>query len=196
MLLKASVITEAQLKTALDTQKELGGKLSVILIKLRIVSEEKLAQFFHDQLKLPLLGLKELMVSPKVSALLDLEVLEKNQVVPIRRTEDTLVLAVADPTDYNAIDEVRFLTGLRTDLAVTSRSNIQKAIDYYFHARPCKELQDAEAEARSKGTLPAADAKGGAPVQLPPAQVLQALVDVLIDKKIITKDELAAKVRR
>ena len=196
MLVKAGLINESQLKMALETQKQIppGSKLGAILVKLRYVQEEKLANVLGEQLNLPVLGLKDLVVSPRVSSLIDLEVMEKKTLLPIRRTEDTLLLAAADPMDYTALDEVRFLTGLRTETAVASRSNIQKAIDYYFHGRPCKELQGAEA-ARKEETGRAGGAAGGA-VKASPTVVLQALVEVLIAKKVVTREELMDFVNR
>jgi len=194
MLLKAKLLTESQLRTAMDTQKQVGGKLSVILVKLRMLPEEKLALCYGRQLNLPVLALKELVVSPKVSALMDVEVLEKHQILPIRKQEDELLIAVADPLDYDAIDEARFLTGLRTKTALATRSDIQKAIDFYFHGMPCAELSGADAVARSGEH--AAVSGGRAGVRVPPAQVLQALVDLLIDKKVIQREELAGKVNR
>ncbi|MBI3831918.1 MAG: hypothetical protein HY291_20520 [Planctomycetes bacterium] len=192
MLLKANLITESQLRTALDTQQQVGGKLGVILLKLRYLPEDTMVSFLGKQLNLPTMQLKDLVVSPKVSALMDVELLEKHQMLPIRRKDDVLILAVADPMDYNAADEVRFLTGLRTELAVASRSNIQKAIDYYFHGLPCPDLASADEEVRTSGEHAAVSGGRGA-VRLPPAQVLQALVDLLIEKKVIQKEELAAK---
>ena len=201
MLVKGGVITAAQLEAARETQRQVGGKLSVVLVKLRSVPEERLVEFLSAHMNLPKLTLRELVVSPKVSALLDVEVLEKHNVLPISRTEDALVLAASDPLDYNAIDEVRFLTGLRTDLAVAARSNIQKAIDYYCHARPCAELQEAEQvrRATSDGKGPQdSGAQSGMrqSLRVPPAKVLQGLVDLLVDKKVIAREELAARVTR
>ncbi|MCW8133391.1 MAG: hypothetical protein KIS92_23815 [Planctomycetota bacterium] len=195
MLVRANLITESQLKTALETQQQVGGKLGVILHKLRYIPEDTMVTFLGQQLNLPTLQIRELVVSPKVSALMDVELLEKHQMLPIRRREDVLLLAVADPMDFNAVDEVRFLTGLRTELAVASRTNIQKAIDYYFHGLPCPELATADEEVRTSGEH-AAVSGGRAGVRVPPAQVLQALVDLLIDKKVITKEELAAMIGR
>lgn len=193
MLLKANLLTEAQLKAALETQQQTGGKLGAIILKLRYVPEDTLVTFLGQQLGLPTLHLKDLVVLPKVSALMDVELLEKHQILPLRRKDDVLLLAVADPMDYNAVDEVRFLTGLRTELAVASRTNIQKAIDYYFHGLPCPELASADLEVRTSGEHAAVTGGTRVGVRVPPAHVLQALVDVLIDKKIITQAELAAK---
>jgi len=193
MLVKGQQITESQLKMAQETQKQVAGaRLGTILVKLRYIDEEKLAAFLGKQLNLPVLKLKDLVCSPQVSALIDLEVMEKKMVLPIRRTEDALLVAADDPLDYNAFDEIRFLTGLRTETAVATRTNIQKAIDYYFHGRPCEELSSEESSRRaavesgndqtpSKGTAAA------------PTQVLQALVELLITKGVVTREELTSR---
>ena len=195
MLLKAQVTTESQLKMALETQKQVpGSKLAAVLVKLRYVQEDRLASVLGEQMNLPVLGLKDLVVSPKVSSLIDLEVMEKKTILPIRRTEDTLLVAAADPLDYAALDEVRFLTGLRTETAVASRANIQKAIDYYFHGRPCKELQAAEAARKEDASR--AGAAGGGAVKASPTVVLQALVELLIAKKVVTREEMMDFVNR
>ena len=185
MLVKALLINDQQLKTALDTQRELGGKLSTILVKLRFINEDKLVAFLSKELNLPALSLKELVVSPKVSSLMDVEIIEKHTILPINRTEDTLQVAVADPMEYEALDEVHFLTNLKVKVSVASRTNIQKAIEFYFHGRVCKELQEAEG-----GTPPRAT-PGAGPSQV---AVLKSLVELLIEKKVFTKDELLARV--
>jgi len=193
MLVKGQQITESQLKMAQETQKQVtGSKLGTILVKLRYIDEDELASFMGKQLNLPVLQLKDLVCSPQVSALIDLEVMEKKMVLPIRRTEDALLVAADDPLDYNAFDEIRFLTGLRTETAVATRTNIKKAIDYYFHARPCEELKAAEA-ARRTATDEANKAAGKTGTTAGPTQVLQALVELLIAKGVVTRDELTGR---
>ena len=192
MLLIHKVITEAQLKDALARQSQIGGgKLGTILTKLRYVSEEQLAAFLGEQLKIPVLALKDLQVEPKVSALVDVEILERHQILPIRRTGESLLVAVVDPLDLDGVDELQFLTGLRVETAVASRANIKKAIDYYFHNRNCPELQEAEkVSGISSGLHPAIGTRAST------QSVLQALTELLIEKKIIAHDELMAKVAR
>jgi type IV pilus assembly protein PilB len=193
MLLKAQQITESQLKMAQETQKQVSGaKLGSILVKLRYIDEEKLASFLGQQLNLPVMALKDLVCSPQVSALVDLEVMEKKMVLPIRRTEDTLLIATDDPLDYNAFDEIRFLTGLRTETAVASRSSILKAIDYYFHGRSCEQLQEAESDRRAAGESASAKS-GGKGTAASPTDVLQALVELLIAKGVVTREELTGR---
>ena len=190
MLVKGQQITESQLKMAQETQKQVSGsKLGTILVKLRYIDEDKLASFMGTQLNLPVLQLKDLVCSPQVSALIDLEVMEKKMVLPVRRTEDALLVAADDPLDYNAFDEIRFLTGLRTETAVATRTNIKKAIDYYFHARPCEELKASEAARRT--AVDEASKESGTTAG--PTQVLQALVELLIAKGVVTREELTGR---
>ncbi|MCZ7648999.1 MAG: hypothetical protein M5U26_27710 [Planctomycetota bacterium] len=197
-LLQDGLLNQDQLKTAQDTQRQVGGKLAVILAKLRYLSDEQLAQVLSKHLGVPLLGLRDLIVSPQVSALIDVEVLEKHQLLPIRRTEDALILAVADPLDYAAVDEIRFLTGLRTDLAVATRSDIQKAIDYYCHGRTCRELVEAEAALKASGGVAATPGSGQRQgrVEVAPTALLKALVELLVEKKVIDREELFGRVAK
>lgn len=191
MLVANKVISDSQLAKALETQKQVGGKLGVILAKLRFVSEEQLASFIATQMKLPLMGLSDLVVYPNVSALVDVEVLEKNQLVPIKRSgENALLVAVSDPLDLDAIDNLQFLTGLHIETAVATRTNILKAINYYFHGTPCPEIQATEKE---RGVASGQHAAVGSGTRASPQAVLQALTELLIDKKIITQEELLAK---
>lgn len=202
MLLKAGLVSEAQLKTGIETQKQVGGKLGTLLVKLRYIPEERLVNFLGRELNLPVLSLKHLVVSPQVSALMDVEVLERHLVLPLSKGEDGLRLAMADPLDFEAIDEVRFLTGMSVRAEVASRTNIQKAIDYYCHGQACAELEEAEkaqAAARKSGTLDAVAGTGAGSAALSgasPTATLQALVDLLVEKRVIEREELSAKLAR
>ena len=193
LLLNKKVITEAQLKTALDTQGQIGGKLGYILVKLHILNEDQLAAFLGEQLKIPVLSFSDLVVQPSVSALVDVEILEKHQMLPIRRTGDALHVVLADPLDMEGVDGLHFLTGLRIEMATASRSHIGKAIDYYFHGKACPELQEAE-KVRGIGAVFGQGSGTSSGIKASSIVVLQALTDLLIEKKIIARDELLAKV--
>jgi hypothetical protein len=224
MLVKAGLITEAQLRTALETQKEVGGKLGAILVKLRMIKERKLVEFLAQQLSLPIVELKELVMPSNVSMLVPQEVIERYEVLPIGRTENVLRLAMADPLDYAGLDEVRFLTGLYVDSVIAARSDILKAIGHYFHGEICPEIEAYETATRKAkapvrvgpppkqggalqpvvpkaGSQAPSGAASGQPApaidrKVPPEEMIRALTQILIEKKIITLDELMAKVSR
>ena len=190
MLLNQKVVTEAQLKDALEKQKQIGGRLGIILTKLRYVTEDQLASFLGAQLKIPVLALKDLVLEHSVSSLVDLEILEKHQVLPIGRSGDLLLVAAVDPLDLDSVDDLQFVTGLRIEMAVVTRTNFRKAIDYYFQNKPCPELRDSE-----KGGVDAngQSAQADRPTRAAPAVVLQALTELLIEKQIIAHEDLLAK---
>jgi hypothetical protein len=112
------------------------------------------------------------------------------------------MLAMADPLDCTVLEEVRFLTGLRIEQSVASHSEIQKAIDYYCHSRPCKELEEAEKafrassvrslSGRGEGSERAVLRDDRAPVRAR----LDALVDLLAEKNIIRREELEERLGR
>lgn len=210
LLLKAGLIDEQRLERALCMQKEIGGKLGTVLVKLRFVPEDKLTQFLGTQFNMPVMKLKDLVVSQRVSPLLDVEVLEKHQVLPIRLDGDTLLLAVSDPLDLPALDEIRFLTRMRVECAVASRSDIQKAIDYYFNGRSCEELKQAEKavlEAERSATNrksievpPAEKAPGPAneknlaakkKTDADPVRMIKELSALLVEKRVVSAKELS-----
>ena len=190
MLVAKKLITESQLKTALDTQRQIGGKLGTILVKLRFVNETQLAEFLGEQLKIPVLRLPDLVVEHKVSSLVEVEVCEKHQILPLGKNGDLLRVAAVDPMDLDALDDLQFLSGLRVELAVVSRTDLVKAIDYYFHGKACPEIRESEkARGVASGQHPAVSTGTRASPQL----VLQALTELLIEKKLITREEVLAK---
>jgi type IV pilus assembly protein PilB len=194
MLLNNKVINEAQLKDALEKQTQIGGKLGTILTKLRYVTEDQFAKFLSEQMRIPLFQLPDLVVHPAVSALMDVELLKKHQVLPIKKIEDRLLVAAVDPMDLDGLDELHFVTGLRVECGVASRTNILKAIDYYFHGKACPEITNSEiAKGVTSGMHTAV--KDGV-TRATPQAVLQALTELLIEKKIITQQELLAKVEK
>jgi len=193
MLVSQKVITQGQLVQALDTQKQIGGRFGAILVKLGHVSEEQLASFLGAQLKIPVLKIKDLVLQPAVSALLDVEVLQKYQVLPIRKTGETLLVAAVDPLDLDFVDELQFLTGLRIELASASRTDVVKAIDYYFNGKPCPEIREAE---KARGIASGQHQAVAAGTRASPQAVVQSLVELLIEKKLITREELLSKVSK
>src|SRR5262249_36424826 len=112
LLCRAGLITQAQLKTAYETQGRAGGTLADILLGAQLVDEDRLCDFFRDRLMVPRVGLAELSrVSRRVTAVLPSDMAGEFRVVPMDLERDgTLVLAMADPSDTHALDEIRFFT--------------------------------------------------------------------------------------
>jgi len=186
ILVERGAIMQHQLDSALKTQRLSGGRLGEILIQQGSIIESELARVLSEQLALPLLSLKQLIVLPDVSALADLEVLEKCQMLPLRRVNDTLIVAAVDPLDIPSIDELYLTTGLNIKLAVCTRGDMNKAMAHYFHGVLCDEIAEAEAT-RSRNIN---QSQRSQPPPLPVRALLDALVDMLAEKNVIDKEEL------
>jgi len=132
LLVKNNVITEEQFKKALELQKKEGGSLSSTLLRLGFISEEKLVSFLSKQYGIPAIKLSEDNIDPSVIKLIPHDVVQKYHIFPVARRGATLTVAMSDPSNVFAIDDVKFLTGYNVEPVVASESAIRNAIaDYY-----------------------------------------------------------------
>lgn len=189
ILVERQAITQQQLDSALKTQHSHGVRLGEILLEQGAITENELARVLSEQLSVPLLSLKQLIVLPDVSALADLEVLEKCRMLPLRRIDDTLIVAAVDPLDIQSIDELYLTTGLSIKLAVCTQADMKKAMSHYFHGVPCVEIALAEAQ-RNRNLHQSQRSTPPPPVRA----VIDALVDLLVEKSVIDKQELQARI--
>ena len=141
----------------------------------------------------PYRTLSELTMSPTVSAVLDLDVIEKHHVFPIKKTGDTLTLATTDPDDIDAEEEIRFITGLNVEFCVATYKSINSAIDHYFRGAPNEILATAEKAATRKDSAVPLQIPSGAAARSS-STLAQALANLLIEKGVITRDELRAAI--
>jgi len=138
ILQKAGVITPQQLAEALEDQKRYGGKLGTILLERRMISEKQYFQALTSQLRIPAVDFTKSTVPEEVIKYITQELAEKHTVFPVavKRTPqgNVLVLAMADPTNVEVQDEIRFTTGCKVEPALALESTLQYVIrDYYFH---------------------------------------------------------------
>ncbi len=117
-------VTPDQLTEALEIQRQSGQRLGEILITMGVLSERQLAQALAQQWRRPYLDLSSHEVDPEVVRLIPAYVAQRHGVVAIARKHGRLVLAMADPANIVAIDDVRLLTGLEVEIAVASTSDI------------------------------------------------------------------------
>jgi type IV pilus assembly protein PilB len=132
MLISAQLISEDQLKKALLLQQKEGGRLGSNLVKLGFVDEDTLVAFLSKQYGIPSVNLSEVEVDPKVLKLIPAEVAQKYQILPIGRTGATLTVAMVDPSNVFAIDDVKFMTGYNVEAVVASDSSMKAAINKYY----------------------------------------------------------------
>jgi type IV pilus assembly protein PilB len=132
ILIRDQVITAEQLGKALDEQKKFGGELSKILVKLNLISEDQLTNLLSEGLGLPLMNISRLKIPEEIVKLIPQDVAAKYKILPIARIGDNLTLAMADPLDIFAIDNVKAITGLAINPVVSRSKDIVAAISLYF----------------------------------------------------------------
>ncbi len=134
LLLREKLITEDQLVKALEAQREGGGRLGFNLTKLGFVSDTELTQFLSKQYGIPTVDLFTEEIEPDIIKLVPEEVSRKYHILPLNRTGSTLVIAMADPSNIFAIDDIKFLTGYNVEPLVASEEAIKDSIDKYYES--------------------------------------------------------------
>jgi type IV pilus assembly protein PilB len=142
LLTKASLITQDQLKEALRVQKEGGGgKLGETLIKLGFVSEEDITECLSQQFGVPSINLAHFEIDAGVIKLIPADVARKYNILPVNKTGATITIAMADPTNVFAMDDIKFMTGYNVEPVVASELGIKAAIDNYYGTTSSLELK-------------------------------------------------------
>ncbi|SHI69548.1 type IV pilus assembly protein PilB [Malonomonas rubra DSM 5091] len=132
LLIRNEMISDDQLKKAVEEQKKEGIRLGAALIKLGYVQENDLASFLSKHYGVPSINLAEFDVDPAVIQLIPAEVAQKYQLVPINRAGATLIVAMSDPSNIFAIDDIKFMTGFNVEVVVAAEASIKDAIDKFY----------------------------------------------------------------
>jgi type IV pilus assembly protein PilB len=132
LLVRNKLINEGQLAKALEEQRVQGGRLGASLIKLGFLHEDELAAFLSRQYGVPSINLSEFEIDPAVIKLVPTEVAQKYQVIPINRAGSTLIIAMSDPSNIFAIDDIKFMTGYNVEVVVAPEASIKQSIDKYY----------------------------------------------------------------
>jgi type IV pilus assembly protein PilB len=131
MLVAGGMISEDQLKHALDEQKKRGGKLGEILVDMGFLSEHNIASFIGRQLHIPYIEIDKQLVDVECVKLLPVEMERRLAAIPLSREKDALLVAMADPLNIFSVDDIQRETGREIRQVVATRSDIMKAIDRY-----------------------------------------------------------------
>lgn len=136
ILIEDGLLSKAQLEEALAYQKEKGGLIGNILVEKGFVSEESLISALGKQFKVPYLPLKNYSINPDMAELLKADFCHKNQIVPFDFDSKKIFIAVADPMNLDAIEQVRTLTGRIPQVFISRISEILNAIYFIYHETP------------------------------------------------------------
>lgn len=132
LLVNSHLINEEQLQKAMLTQKKEGGKLASILVKLGYIEEAKLLSFLSQQYGVPAVDLTKIEIDSSVTKLVPAELVQKHRIIPIKRTGATLSVAMVDPTDVFAIDDIKFMTSYDIAPVLASETAIIAAINQHY----------------------------------------------------------------
>jgi type IV pilus assembly protein PilB len=139
LLVREKLISLQQLRKAQEEQKKSGSNLGYTLAKLGYISDGEITTFLSTQYRLPAINLEEYEIDAEVVKLVSRDVCEKHRIIPVSRSGSSLIVAMSDPTNLNAIDDIKFLTGFNVEPVVSSETSIQAAIERYYSAGPSYE---------------------------------------------------------
>ncbi len=134
LLIKEGVITAAQLQQALEYQKKNPGRLGSCLVKLNFVSEEDVTTFLSRQYGVPSINLAYFDLDPAVAKLIPEDTARRYEVLPLSRVGSSLTIAMTDPTNVFAMDDIKFMTGFNIEPVVASEAAIQEALKKLYGA--------------------------------------------------------------
>lgn len=159
-LVLTNTITEEQLEEALAKQRESGKRLGEVLVEDGLVTEEVIAQVLSAQLGYPIIDLSAITLAPEIQKLVAPSVLKKNQVIPIEYSEtsvNVLRVAMADPLDMNAMDDISIITGCQIEPLIATPRAVMVAIDRIFDTSEVNSALEAYAKERFGGNEEEAD---------------------------------------
>jgi len=159
MLVTSRIITEEQLKQALVLQKKEGGRLGAGLVKLDYITEEKLVAFLSRQFGVPAVDLSTYKIDPAVPKLVPPDMAKKHLIMPVARVGSTLTLAMADPSNVFAIDDVKFITRYNVEIVVAGESALLRVIVEHYGGKGAVSKAEASKGATDEETAQILSAK-------------------------------------
>ena len=218
MLKEAGLIDDFQLETALSHQRNWGGKLGAVLIELAFVKEEDVSRVIAQKFQIPYVNLFEPEVPQGVIKLIKPETAKKYHVLPVKKEGVSLILAMLDPLDIEAMDEIRFITGLTIKPSLALESEIRDAIRKYYDGETVVRKQEqspfqpgassggkmelirgsdlsmekVSASEASSSTLSSDDTTKQSLEDY--RMRLDAIINLLIEKKLISREELVSMI--
>jgi type IV pilus assembly protein PilB len=132
LLVRENLISLQQLQKAQEEQRKAGGRIGSLLVKQGAIAESDLTSFLSKQYGVPAISLKDFDIDEDVLKLIPKATAEKHQVIPVNRAGSSLIVAMSDPSNIFAIDDVKFLTGYNVEVVVASEQAIKEALERYY----------------------------------------------------------------
>jgi len=141
LLVRSGRIDPAQLNEALALQKEHGGRVGTNLVKLGYLTEKQLVESLSQHFNVPSVDLNGVEIDEAVLKIIPADLARKYTILPVTKTGATITVAMIDPTNVFAMDDVKFMTGYRVEPVVASETAIRLAIDRYYGSTHAIELK-------------------------------------------------------
>lgn len=194
-LVEEGLISKEQLDRVKGVQKEIGGSTVLLVAKLGFIDERKLVKFFSKKENIPIVELDKIEPPRDLIKKYPRELLVRYHILPIKKRENTLTIASSDPYDLEAIEEIQLATDSKIILNLATRSQITRVMNKVF-------TEEEDNKEKIKEPAKAAEPKEESPKEAPPKLtqkiptylMREALIPLLIEKKIITYEELSKKV--
>jgi type IV pilus assembly protein PilB len=132
LLVRENLISVQQLRKAQEETQKSGMRIGTALIKTGAIEESKLTDFLSKQYGVPAINLKDFDIDAEIIKLVPKDVAEKHLVVPVNRAGPSLIVAMCDPSNIYAVDDLKFLTGYNIEAVVASEISIREAIERYY----------------------------------------------------------------
>jgi type IV pilus assembly protein PilB len=132
LLVRENLISTDQLREAQKDQRTTGKRLAYSLTKLGILQETELTDFLSKQYGVPSITLDDFEIDPDVISLVPREVASKHVLIPVQKAGNSLIVAMSDPSNIYAIDDLKFMTALHIEPVVSTDAAIEQAIDHYY----------------------------------------------------------------
>src|SRR5512142_624276 len=145
LLVREKVITEQQLEESLKVQKQTGGRLGSVLVKLGYLSDEDVTNFLSRQYGVPAINLNYFEIDPSVVKLIPYDTAKRYQILPLSRVGASLTIAMVDPTNVFAMDDIKFMTGFNIEPVVASEAAILEGIEKAYNTVPEEDLESVMA---------------------------------------------------
>jgi len=141
LLVKEKIITPEQLEQAVKVQKESNVRLGAALVKLGFLSDEDVTNFLSRQYGVPAINLSYFEIDPAVVKLIPFETAKRYQILPLSRVGASLTIAMVDPTNVFAMDDIKFMTGFNIEPVVASENSILEGIDKAYGGTKEEDLE-------------------------------------------------------
>ncbi len=153
VLIDANIITQEQLMEALAKQKEIGKRLGETLVDMKLTDEGEIAEALHQQMKIPLAKIREAKLAPEVISILPENIVRKHRLIPFELDEENpnvLRVAMADPLDIIAVDDLSIITNMQIEIMVATPSDVDYAIEKYYGNEQSAKLAESYSQERQE----------------------------------------------